>query len=29
MEGVIGTNGTGGAQRRRCLPPGPLGGGWV
>jgi hypothetical protein len=27
--GVIGTSGTGGAQRSRCLPPGPLGGGWV
>jgi hypothetical protein len=27
--GVTGTSGTGGAQRSRCLPLGPLGGGWV
>jgi len=26
---VTGTSGTGGAQRSRCLPGGPLGGGWV
>ena len=26
--GVIETNGTGGAQRSRCLPLCPLGGGW-
>ncbi len=26
--GVTGSSSTGGAQRSRCLPPGPLGGGW-